>query len=121
MSDHDRARVERRQAAEVRLVAFDRDDCDAAPNECAERIYDASAGIVEPAQKGIVRRDTGAHNVSGEAKGQHQGDCERWQDTLMVDVARHATQPTKCAEKLGPGIAKYAGQQGDGEYGPDPY
>jgi hypothetical protein len=39
----------------------------------------------------------------------------------MVDVARRATEPTKYAEKLGTGIADYAGQQADGEYGPDPY
>lgn len=75
MSDHDRARVERRQPAEVRLVTFDRDNRDAATDECADRIYNASAGIVEPAQKRIVRRDAGAHNVSGEAEGQRQGDC----------------------------------------------
>jgi dihydropteroate synthase len=121
VGDHDRARVERRQSAEVSLVAFDRDNCDAASDECADRIYDASAGIVDPAQKGIVRRDAGAHNVSSEAKGQRQGDRERREYALMVDVARRAAEPTKYAEKLGTGIADYAGQQADGEYGPDPY
>jgi hypothetical protein len=121
MRDHDGARVERRQAAEVRLVAFDRDNCHAASHECADRIHDASAGIVEPAQKRIVWRDAGAYNVSGEAEGQRQGDCERREYALMVDVARRATEPPEYAEKLGSGIAKYAGQQADGEYGPDPY
>lgn len=121
MGDHYRARVEGRQPAEVRFVAFDRDNCYAASDECTDRIYSASAGIVEPAQKGIVGRDTRAHNVSGEAEGQRQGDSKRREYALMVDVARRATEPTEYAEKLGPGIAKYAGQQPDGEYGPDPY
>ena len=91
------------------------------PTNAADCIHDASAGIVEPAQKGIVGRYAGAHNVSGEAKSQGQGDCERREYALMVDVARRAAEPAEYAEKLGPGIANYAGQQADGEYGPDPY
>ena len=61
------------------------------------------------------------HDVGGESEGQGQGDRERWEQTLMIDIARRATEPAQYAEKLGPRIAKYAGQQADGEYGPDPY
>ena len=51
----------------------------------------------------------------------HLDVYKRQEYALMVDVARRATEPPEYAEKLGSGIAKYAGQQADGEYGPDPY
>ena len=105
MRNHDRARVERRQPSKMRLVAFDRDNGNAAYDKCANRIDDASAGIVEPPQKRIARRDARAHDVRCEAEGQRQGDGERWKETLMIDVARRATEPAKQAEKLGAGIA----------------
>ena len=69
--------IERCQPAEVRFVAFDRDDGYASSRECGDRIDRAGARIVELAHQRIAGRDSRANDIRAEAKGERQGDCER--------------------------------------------